>query len=120
MEAEPHSAPPKRKRRWFQFRLRTLMIAVTLLAVPCAYVGWQAKIVRQRKSLLDSIQSPDWYAEAPNHSEDSEPPPDQRTVPRIRTWLGDRPIVFIFIRESNPNKDAMVAAFPEADVQAYR
>ena len=48
MEAEP----PKRKRRWYQFGLRTLMIAVTLLAVPLGYVGWQAKIVRERKAAL--------------------------------------------------------------------
>ena len=32
MEAEPPKAEPKRKRRWFQFRLRSLMIGVTLLA----------------------------------------------------------------------------------------
>jgi hypothetical protein len=31
--AEPPKAdPPKRKRRWYQFSLRTLMIGVTLLA----------------------------------------------------------------------------------------
>jgi hypothetical protein len=37
MEAEPSKAePPKRKRRWFQFSLRTLMIVVTLLAVAVA------------------------------------------------------------------------------------
>jgi hypothetical protein len=42
MEAEPPQAEqPKRKRHWFQFRLRTLMIVVTLLAVPLGYVGWQ-------------------------------------------------------------------------------
>ena len=29
---------PKRKRRWFQFSLRTLLIVVTLLAVPCWFV----------------------------------------------------------------------------------
>ena len=35
--------------RWFQFRLRTLLIGVTLFAlIPCGYVGWQAKIVRER------------------------------------------------------------------------
>ena len=38
----------------FQFSLRTLMIGVTLLAVPCAFVGWQAKIVRERKAWLDA------------------------------------------------------------------
>ena len=37
MDTEPSkSERPKRKRRRFQFRLRTLMIGVTLLAVPCA------------------------------------------------------------------------------------
>ncbi len=34
-----------------QFRLRTLMTVVTLLAVPLGYVGWQAKIVRERKAV---------------------------------------------------------------------
>jgi hypothetical protein len=38
MEAEPSIASTsKSKRRRFQFRLRTLMIAVTLLAIPCAF-----------------------------------------------------------------------------------
>jgi hypothetical protein len=41
-------------RRRFQFRLRTLMIGVTLLAVPCTYVGWQAKIVREREAFLEN------------------------------------------------------------------
>jgi hypothetical protein len=46
--------PPKRNRRRFQFRLRTLMIVVTLLAVPLGYVGWSAKIVRERIALRES------------------------------------------------------------------
>jgi hypothetical protein len=34
MEIEPSNAdPPKCKRRWFQFSLRTLLITVTVLAV---------------------------------------------------------------------------------------
>ena len=57
MQAEPPKAdPPKRKRRWFQFSLRTLMIVVTLLAVPLGYVGWQAKIVRERTWLVDNMR----------------------------------------------------------------
>jgi hypothetical protein len=40
-------------RRRIQFRLRTLMVVVTLLAVPCGYVGWQAKIVRERKAVAE-------------------------------------------------------------------
>ena len=58
METEPPKAePPERKRRWCQFSLRTLMISVTLLAVPCGYVGWQAKIVRERKARLEETMA---------------------------------------------------------------
>jgi hypothetical protein len=46
MQSElPNADPPKRKRRRFQFTLLSLPIVVTLLAIPCGYVGWQAKIV---------------------------------------------------------------------------
>jgi hypothetical protein len=34
MQTEPSKAdPPKRKRRWFQFSLRTLMLLVAIVAV---------------------------------------------------------------------------------------
>ena len=37
METEPTKAgPPKRKRRWFQFSLRTLMVVMAIVAVQCA------------------------------------------------------------------------------------
>jgi hypothetical protein len=46
MQAEPSKADaPKRRRRWFQFSLRTLLIVVTLFAIVCAYVSWQMRIV---------------------------------------------------------------------------
>jgi hypothetical protein len=49
MQTEPTKAdPPTRKRRWFQFSLRTLMIGVTVLALPLGYVGWLAKDERSR------------------------------------------------------------------------
>ena len=54
MEDEPSRAdPPKRKRRPFQFSLRTLMIFTMVVAVACGWVGWQAKIVRDRKVELN-------------------------------------------------------------------
>jgi predicted small integral membrane protein len=42
----PEAEPPKRKRRWFQFSLRTLMIFTMIVAFACGCVGWQAKIAR--------------------------------------------------------------------------
>ncbi len=44
MEAKPTKAePPKRKRRWFQFSLRTLLIFATIVAVSCAWIERRAE-----------------------------------------------------------------------------
>jgi hypothetical protein len=40
---------PKRKRRWFQFRLRTLLLLVTVFAV---WFGWLAHQARQQKETV--------------------------------------------------------------------
>ena len=42
----------KPKRRWFRFSLRTLLVTVTLL---CVWLGWQARIVQERKGLLELL-----------------------------------------------------------------
>ena len=56
MQIEPPKAElPKRKRRWFQFSLRTLLIFTAIVAIPCAYVGWQARFVRQRRAMLSAV-----------------------------------------------------------------
>ena len=59
MQSEPSKAdPPKRKRRRFQFRLRTLMIGVTLvaaLAACCRYVDRETSIVNERRKVLTEI-----------------------------------------------------------------
>ena len=139
MEAEPQKAdPPKRKRRWFQFSLRTLLIGVTLLAVPCAYVGWQAKTVCKRKSLLlfivdngggyyttegDEIYFPVGFL--PNKGAYFPKPftmladRDPRQQPSsIRRWLGDDNIDCIWIPKPVSDTDAarIAAGFPEACV----
>jgi hypothetical protein len=45
MEAEP----PKRKRRWFQFSLRSLMIQATVLAAACGYLAHETKLVVDKR-----------------------------------------------------------------------
>jgi hypothetical protein len=55
MQAEPSKAePPKRKRRRFQFRLRTLMIGVTLLAGACWGLVALQGLIRERDAALQS------------------------------------------------------------------
>ena len=95
-------------RRSFQFRLRTLMIMVALLAVPCAYLGREAKIVREREAFLEGRA----YFATGNPFEDERKP----TVPWIMSLLGAKPIYMI--RVYSP-ADAYRAAtlFPEAIIE---
>ncbi len=86
-----------------QFRLRTLMIVVTLLAVPLGYVGWQAKILRERKVWVDSHPHIDdkWNLTV--------------GIPWVRRWFGDRPYAVVAFSESPENASEECAAlFPEA------
>jgi hypothetical protein len=54
MEAEPTKAEsPKRKRRWYQFSLRTLLIFVLICAISSAWFGM--KIERKRRE-RDAVQ----------------------------------------------------------------
>jgi hypothetical protein len=116
----PKSDPPKRKRRWLQFRLRTLMIVVTLLAVPFAYVGQQAKIVRARLAVLKELKTVvngqrtgfiEHIADDPRHS-----------IPWIRKILGDEPMNCIFLPLSTAKeyRQRIRETFPEADVEAFQ
>jgi hypothetical protein len=107
--AEP--APPRYR---FQFRLRTLLIGVTLLTMPCAYVGWQAKIVRHRKELIRHLVANGSYVgyDFAGEFEDS--------VPWVRRLMGDDSIRLIgLLGASVEERDEISAAFPEADVQRW-
>jgi hypothetical protein len=134
MELEPPNAEPP-KRHHFQFSLRTLMIVVTLLCVVGGYVGWQAKKVNERKTLLERVVSdgggyfrvslgPRDHEEysvcgaipgngkwlVPSHE---YPPPSW-----IRRWLGDDRICTIWLPKSFSATDLAIIAegFPEAGV----
>jgi hypothetical protein len=115
---DPTTEPPKRKRRWFQFSLRTLLIDVTLLATACGYIGWQARIVYEQKSLLARIKIAGGdYREMPT----TRPPfrPDLKyEPPLIRRWLGEPTIRAILLPEGYPDRDMnrVAAAFPGAIV----
>jgi hypothetical protein len=116
MKAEPtETDPPKRRRRRFQFRLRTLMIGVTLLAVTCAYVVRQREIVRERQA---------WLAAHPQYPSGEGyfgtlPPIDRNQTPSpIRIWLGDKRQYRIVLPVTTPEADIRTASllFPEAEI----
>jgi hypothetical protein len=105
----------KRKRRGFQFRLRTLMIGVTLLAIPCAYVGWQAKIVGERKAWLNA--HPQRYL-AGSPSEIVVYGDHNQRPSRVRLRLGDQTATRINISRSWSVMEiaSLASLFPEADI----
>jgi hypothetical protein len=51
MEAEP-----KRKRRWFQFSLRSLLNFVLICAIPCAWLGAMIERKREEREIVNQIR----------------------------------------------------------------
>ena len=120
MQAKPPNAePPKRKRRWFRFSLRTLMIGVTLLAVACGYVGWQKKIIRERRrantthrtrSFLDIPTAADNWL---HHYQEFRP-----RAPWPLRWLGEDGFAIIYAKDGETDDEIanLKQLFPEAEI----
>ena len=82
------------------------MIVVTLLAVPCAFVGWKINIVRERDEF---IRTRDCYM-APNPFDEKRGDP---SVPWAPGLLGAEPVYQIFV-DSAAEVERARALFPEA------
>jgi hypothetical protein len=111
MQTEPSKAEPPKRRRWFQFSLRTLTIGVTLFAlIPCGYVGQQVKIVRERDATRLDLKDHGWGTAG-----------DPKPLPFIRRWLGDEGYSMIIApRETSSDRITRVkAVFPESTVSKY-
>ena len=112
MEAEP----PKRKRRWFQFSLRSLLIGVAILAVVCGYVGPHAKIVRERKAMVERILEVDGYIARDGPF---APIDHNESIPWIRRLLGDEAIVEVDLLACPLTAREINAVLPEAIINNF-
>jgi hypothetical protein len=55
MQTDPPKAdPPKRKRRWFQFSLRSMLIFTLICAVAC---GWLGKRIEQKRKEREEVEA---------------------------------------------------------------
>jgi hypothetical protein len=107
------SAPSRRR---FQFRLRTLMIVVTLFCVFGAWFGNQAWIVMRRKAIIrDELIS----AMTIDESGRNMVAPGRPDIPWIHRLLGDHDYKTIFAPRSATDEDLdrYRSAFPEAKVK---
>jgi hypothetical protein len=96
--------------RRFQFRLRTLMICVTLLAVICGYLGGQWRIVKERSDLLDSHGAANLSLKRGLES--------SSVSSWVRQWFGDRQwsSIVLWSDVSDETLKHFVSAFPEARI----
>ena len=46
---------PQKRRRWFQFRLRTLFIAILVLSLPLSWFAWRMERARRQKEAVEVI-----------------------------------------------------------------
>ena len=108
----------------FQFRLRTLLIVVTVLAIPCAVVGWELHFIRQRQVALVWLkEGAGWavttaeYQQSPDQAPHNPSGPAME-IPAWRRWLGDEPIAAIgFDRKtSKADRERVRRLFPEAGI----
>ena len=86
--AAPHPAVPKPNRRWYQFRLRTLLIAAALVAIVASLGSWGANRALRRERaeeeairqaiLADPDDKPGYEAFAAAHVFPYSAPPARR------------------------------------------
>lgn len=108
MAETPNNTKPRKPRcRWFQFRLRTLLVGVVLLAIPCAYVAHEYRIVAARKELIaDGLTGRCLVCKRG----------DDDQIPLFRRWLGDHSYKSIVIVDPRWT-ERYRTAFPESVVE---
>lgn len=102
----------KRKRRWFQYRLRTLFVVVTIVAVACWYVASQWSIVRQREVWLAAhpFGPVSFLSFEEGNAGDKEQGPGI-----VRRWLGDEAESYVCVTDDNDRNEGR-RLFPEANI----
>ncbi len=109
--------------RRFRFSLRALMIVVAVPAVPCAYVGWQARIVSERKAAIKEIMAAGGAGVAVTEKDLQEiklayPDAIAEEIPSLRFWLSDRQVIQLSLPwfMKRDDVDRITRLFPEAQV----
>lgn len=113
--------PANEPRRWLSFSLRTLFVVMT---VGCVWLGWEARIVRERKAVLRDLRnvvvlfaSTQRYQPLTEAIQlGSQIDYGYLRISLTRRLLGDEPYVEIYLLETTPPElvERTEHAFPEA------
>jgi hypothetical protein len=85
-------SPPKSRRRWFQYSLRTLLVVTTLCAIACSWLGVELQQARRQREAVVALEKLggtvryDWQFDTQGYGLPSPQPPGQ---PLLRRLLGD-------------------------------
>ncbi|HEV2973084.1 MAG TPA: hypothetical protein VGY55_24165 [Pirellulales bacterium] len=119
--AAQNAAAPRLRLRWFQFRLRTLFVLTALIALAAMWVGWQIRIVQERKWLREHYPHAIFLSikEYDPIIRNEAYPNGTPSVPWYRELFGDEAISQIGLEgdvENSIDEKRIRVAFPEADV----
>jgi hypothetical protein len=106
----------KQSRRWPQFQLRTFLLAVT---VACVWLGWQCRIVHERREVRRLIGEVEGFVEPLYLCGNATDLYEQGPEPSfLRQLLGDESLrgqLIVYPRTAAASLEARIrAAFPEA------
>jgi hypothetical protein len=112
------TAPPT-PRRWFQFRLGTTIVAITVLGIAIGKLGNEWRLVKQRKLALQGLSI------LPNQD---APAGFRRDIPEPPFWrraMGDKAMQVIYLEpgpgvEINAKALLLKRLFPEATISDPR
>ena len=111
------------KLRRLRFSLRTLFVAVTVVAITMCWVMWEVSIVRERN------RAKAWIVEQGGFISDSSCAPADVQLeksshfPEFRRWFGDEPVVYINLVRSGvawDERNRVANLFPESWVVPER
>jgi hypothetical protein len=107
-------------------RLRTLLLLVVVLAIPCAWVGSEAKLVGNRRTMLDRVRAGggvvSWEHKITWMPAISiKPANNVAPISAIRQYFGDRWVKQISVPRGfpAPAEKQILDLFPESEVVKF-
>ena len=107
------SEGPKSRRRWFQFSLRTLFVAITLAGLVLSWIMWNVRQVQMRERATRYI-----VTHFGNVIEGTSDRP-WKSLPFMWQLLGAKPVELVRLGHSyfsDEDRDQIARLFPDADV----
>ena len=107
----------KPRRRWWQFRLRTLLVAVVLLSIPLAWVAYSLSWMRERELALFKHGVMSSLLDIPHGGPKLHPDPP---APGCLGLFGEEGVSWIAIplNWQPEERERIKQLFPEADIDS--